>query len=185
MECTGKLIGLSKDWITGKWQVTFSINEEYLLNAINELKDSLLSIKAVKYKKKRSLDANAYYWQLLSKVAEALGNSKAYQHNWMLRRYGQYEMFGEQCCYVVLPDTEEAEKQIDEAETYHLKPTSQVKEGKDGVMYRTYMMLKGSSDFDTKEMSILIDGVVSKAKELDIETLPPEELERMVSLWKR
>ena len=50
-------------------------------------------------------------------------------------------------------------------------------------MYRTYMMLKGSSEYDTKEMSHLIDGLVSECKEMGIETLPPEELERMMAAY--
>ena len=91
----------------------------------------------------------------------------------------------DQGVYTVLPDTDEAQKAIDEAETYHLKPTSQVKPGKGGKMYRTYMMLRGSSDYDTKEMSRLIDGLVSECKEAGIETLPPEEIERMMESYEK
>ena len=47
------------------------------------------------------------------------------------------------------------------------------------------MMLKGSSEYDTKEMSHLIDGLVSECKEMGIETLPPEELERMMAAYDR
>ena len=60
-----------------------------------------------------------------------------------------------------------------------------VKPGKGGAMYRTYMMLKGSSEYNTKEMSHLIDGLVSECKEMGIETLPPEELERMMSEYEK
>ena len=86
-----------------------------------------------------------------------------------------------QAVYTVLPDTEEAENAINAAETYHLKPTSQVKEGKGGKMYRTYMMLRGSSDYDTKEMGVLINGLVEECKEQGIETIPPDELRRILS----
>ena len=44
-------------------------------------------------------------------------------------------------------------------------------------------IFKGSSEYDTREMSVLIDGVISEAKELDIETLPPHEIERMKQKW--
>lgn len=73
--------------------------------------------------------------------------------------------------------------EVDEAQLYHLRPTSQVKAGKNGEMYRTYMMLKGSSVYDTREMSMLIDGLVSECREAGIETLPPEELERMMAAY--
>ena len=35
----------------------------------------------------------------------------------------------------------------------------------------------------SKQMSELIDGTVSEAKELDIETRTPDEIARMKSLW--
>ena len=130
------------------------------------------------------MDANAYYWQLLSKVAEKLLLTKPHAHNIMLRRYGQKLIIGGELAYVVIPNTEEAEQTADEAETYHVKPTSQVKEGKGGIMYRTYIMLRGSSDYDTKEMSTLIEGLVSDAKELGIETMSAEELERMMQQYE-
>ena len=91
----------------------------------------------------------------------------------------------DQGVYTGLADTEEAQKAIDEAETYHLKPTSQVKPGKGGKMYRTYMMWRGSSDYDTKEMSRLIDGPVSECKEPGTETLPPAEIERMMEAYEK
>lgn len=144
-----------------------------------------LDVEIKKRRKKRSLDANAYYWKLASEVADELHVSKPYIHNYLLRKYGQIEVIDGQGVYMVLPDTESAQKSIDEELTYHLKPTSQVKEGKGGIMYRTYMMLKGSSKYDTKEMSHLIDGLVSECKEMGIETLPPEELERMMSEYEK
>jgi hypothetical protein len=44
--------------------------------------------------------------------------------------------------------------------------------------------MRGSHTYDTKEMARLIDGVVYEAKSIGIETLSPDELERMKSLWK-
>ena len=138
-----------------------------------------------KRRKKRSLDANAYYWKLASEVADALHVSKSYIHNYLLRKYGQIEIIDGQGVYIVIPDTESAQKSVDEAQTYHLMPTSQVKEGKGGIMYRTYMMLKGSSEYDSKEMSCLIEGLIGECREMGIETIPPEELERMMAAYGR
>lgn len=41
----------------------------------------------------------------------------------------------------------------------------------------------GSSTFNTKEMAVFLEGIVSECKELGIETLPEEELERMAKAW--
>lgn len=185
MEFTGKLVSVAKDWITGQFHLTFSMNEQEKAEFIDEIKSvDKLSVRAVKYRQKRSLDANAYYWQLLSKVAEKLLLTKSHAHNIMLRKYGQILIIDGKAVYLVLPDTEDAERTADEAETYHVKPLSQVKEGKGGIMYRTYIMLRGSSDYDTKEMSTLIEGLVSDAKELGIETMTAEELERMMQQYE-
>lgn len=143
-----------------------------------------LSIELKQYRAKRSLDANAYYWVLVTRIAKTVGNSNAYIHNEMLRKYGQIEVIDGQAIYLVIPDTDEAQKRVDEAETYHLRPTSQTRIGKDGKTYRTYMMLRGSHEYDSAEMAALINGVVSEAKDLGIETMSPDELKRMMKAYE-
>lgn len=132
-----------------------------------------------KHLKRRSLDANGYYWVLVTQLAEAIGTSKNRVHNLLLRRYGQRFLIDDKPVYAVLPDTEEAAKTAEEDESVHLKPTSQVKSGRDGRMYRTYVLMRGSHDYDTREMSVLIDGTVSECKEAGIETMTPEELRKL------
>lgn len=133
--------------------------------------DKVYAVEIKEKKKKRSLDQNALYWAVLTQVARKLGISNPRCHNLMLRRYGVLERYGDQVVYVVLPDTEETYEKAAEAETYHLKPTSQVKAGKDGKNYRTYLLLRGSSTYDSSEMSRLVNGVLDEAKELGIEMI--------------
>lgn len=182
MECRGALTGLSLNYKTRRTEATLEVDAKP--EALEELQGKELTICIKRYRKKRSLDANGYYWQLITQLANKLNASKDELHNLMLRRYGQLMIVDGQAVYTVLPDTEEAEKAILRAETYHLKPTSQVKQGKGGKTYRTYMMLKGSSEYDTAEMSALIDGLVSECKEQGIETLTSEAIRRMMDSWK-
>lgn len=165
----------------GRPLVTFEVFEgQPALKMAQTYKDGVrVALKVTKHSEKRSLDANAYYWQLINKLAGVLKISNNYCHNVMLRRYGVLEEFDGTPMYCVIPDTEEAEKKADESETYHIKPTSNVREGNDGVMYRTYMVLKGSSQYDTAEMSRLISGLVDECKQCGIETMTPDELARM------
>ena len=166
--------------LSGDWRITIlSGTKPDCVDLIGS--DVDVSIK--KARKKRSLDANGYYWQLSGKLAEVLKVSKPRLHNTLLRRYGQLEIVEGRAVYIILPDTEEVEKKVDEDEVLHLRPTAQVKEGKGGLMYRTYMLLKGTHDYNTKEMSVLIDGLVSECKEAGIETATPEEIERMKQLY--
>lgn len=132
--------------------------------------DKVYSIEIKEKKRKRSLDQNAMYWAVLTQVAKKLNISNPRCHNLMLRRYGVPERYGDQAVYVVLPDTDEAAERAAEAETYHLKPTSQTKVGKDGNVYRTYLLLRGSSTYDTAEMTRLIDGLMDEARQMGIET---------------
>lgn len=71
-----------------------------------------------------------------------------------------------------------AEETALRSETYHLKPTDRVIE-KAGKAYRTYVLLRGSSDYNTWEMSVLLDGMIQETQGQGIETLTPAELEAM------
>lgn len=133
-------------------------------------KDKRYRVEIKEYRPRRSLDQNAMYWSILGQVAKALNISNSKAHNLMLRRYGQPERYGDQSVFVVLPDTEQAAEQAYEAETYHVKPTSQTKVGKDGNVYRTYLLLRGSSTYDTAEMTRLIDGLMDEARQMGIES---------------
>ena len=184
MDFTGIFQGLSMNYATGKQTASFELNED-AREAFQDLKGcEKLTIQIKKYRKKRSLDANAYYWVLLSRLAEGAGTSKPQAHNLMLRRYGQNDMASGGLSYLVIPNTPQAEKRIDEEEMFHARPTTEIKAGKDGETYRTYILLAGSSTYDTKEMSELINGLVSECKEQGIETLPPEELARMMAEYE-
>ena len=129
-----------------------------------------LSIKPVS--KKRSLDANGYYWVLLDKLAGALLANKKEIHRQMLARYGVNELQdGRPILFRMQQDIdplEMGEIYVDPIDRY------------DG--YVTYRVLKGSSKMDTKEFSHLLEGCISECKELGIEVLPDEELQRLFQI---
>ncbi len=176
--------GISKNWITGKWDILFETQED-VTSVIQKISEKELTVSFRIFRKKRSLDANAYYWQLLSRLAEALGISKSRAHNLMLIRYGQQEEYDGRLVYVVVPDTPDGAERAFEADTYHIKPTSEVKAGQDGTLFRTYKMLRGSSTYNTKEMSELIHGLVSECRQLGIETMTPDQIHEMMRLYEQ
>ena len=180
MEVKGILKAVVKDWVTGRFQITFEVIQD-ISSQIQSLQDKQLRITTKQWREKRSLDANAYYWVLIAKLAEAMHISKPRAHNLMLRRYGQNLTIDGHGAYIRIPDTEKAEEMALEASEWHIRPTSEVVQGNGGVNYRTYVMLMGSSGYDTAEMSHLIDGLVDECKALGIETLPPDELARMMA----
>ena len=167
MEFTGKFSDLMIDLFNKKQKIVLTVNED-ARQALEELKDCDLDIVIKKHRKKRSLDANAYYWVLVTKLAKALNSSNPEVHNRLLRMYGEPELFDGIATYTTIPDTEEAEKKVNTSMDYHLAPTTQVRQGNDGVMYRTYRMLRGSHTYNTEEMARLIDGLIESCKEAGI-----------------
>ena len=156
-------------WSADAGGMSLSIRTPQARQIADSCKDGkTYTVEIKEYRKKRSLDQNALYWSILTSFAEALDISNARAHNLLLRRYGQLERYDDKLVYVVLPDTDEAETKAQEAESYHLKPTSQVKEGKDGQMYRTYMLVRGSSTYSTREMKRLIDGLIDECENIGI-----------------
>lgn len=178
MKFTGKLKEPIIDYITGRLTILFEPCEDFR-QAYEELKGcDKLSLEIKKYRRKRSLDANAYYWVLIGKLAKVLHLSNPELHNMMLCKYGQPELFDGKTVYTTIPDTESSEKKVANAMDYHLKPTSQVREGNDGVMYRTYKLLRGSSTYNSEEMARLIDGLIGCCKDAgipDAEIATPDE----------
>ena len=142
-----------------------------------ETTGKLFEIK--EHKEKKSLSQNAYYWTLLSALARKLRISNARFHNLLLRDCACPNIVGGKIAMQTIPDTIEAEIDVLEATTYHLKPTSGVITGNDGETYRWYIVLRGSSTFDAEEMSHLLDRLIDECKQQGIETRTPDELMRM------
>lgn len=181
-EGKARVHGITADWKTGRKLVTFEVVEGLPADELMKYADVRVTVKD--WRDKRSLDANAYYWVLISKLAGLLKISKPRAHNLILRRYGQILTADGQKVIVMLPDTEEAEEMALEALTFHVRPTSQVRNG-NPVNFRGYVLLRGSSDYDTREMSELLDGLIDECKQAGIETATPEEIQRMKELYER
>lgn len=175
MEFTGKVVGLNQDYSTGSYTISFLVNEtKAVLSGYDAIKNmDKLDIKAVKHREKRSLDANAYAWVLMSKIAAVLQTSKEEVYEEMLRRYGV--LYEDDSGYITI--TVKAAVNMSKVDGHWQLI-------KDNGTFKAYAMIKGSSQYNTKEMSTFIDGIISDAKELDIETLTPAELERMKASWK-
>ena len=132
-------------------------------------KDTVYNVKIDKHREKRSLNANAYLWKLVTEIGNILNKSKEEVYLQMLIDYGQSEMVS------ILSE-------IDVKgyfKYYKLAGTSLLNDKE----FNHYKIYKGSSEYDTKEMSILLNGVVQEAKNLGIKTKDDIELERLVEEW--
>lgn len=184
MELKSKFIGFAFDCLQKKWVVTFSVEStgEILQNLFDEFKDKILDLKLKVHRDKRSLDANAYYWSMLSKLADKLHQSNNATHNMLLAEYSEVEMIDGQVVEVWIKESEKALHDVREASDHHLKPTSNLT-FRDGELFRTYQLMKGSSQMDTKQMSRLINGLLDECHEVGIPTITEEEAERMIAAY--
>lgn len=131
--------------------------------------DKTKQYEVKEYKEKRSLNANNYAWKLITEIANIMRISKEEVYIEMLKIYGKSEMIS------VL-----AEIDVSKYFKYYSEAGESILNGKKFKHYKVYM---GSSEMNTKQMSILIDGIVQEAKQLDIETMTPSELSRLKEEW--
>ena len=174
---------ISIDYLTGKTLITYMV-ERADRDALDSCRDKELRLTVKEWRDKRSLNANGYYWSLVGQIAKLHRLTETEVHNIYLMILGIPELFDGQKVYSVLPDTDETEKKVLGTSTYHLKPTSEVRVGRDGKAYRTYFMLNGSHEFDTEEFSRLLDCIIEDCKAEGIPTETPDEKARMMELYK-
>lgn len=173
MELNGKIAGINTSIDgTTKLELEITSNKEILIDNYYKLKDKEnLDITIKQHREKRSLDANAYCWVLLQKLAEVLKTDKDLLYEDMICRYGVFTHI------VVKPSMVERVKE----EWRAVRELGEVTiNGKTGIQLQCYF---GSSTYNTKEMSVLIDGIVNECKDQEIETLTPEEIADMKRKW--
>lgn len=128
------------------------------------------------YREKRSLNANAYFWVLLTKLAAKLNIPKIELYREFIRGIGDN-------FYVLLVRTSEVTAVI---KSWQHNGLGWIADdlGQCDDEYSYVMFYKGSSTYDTKQMSNLIELAVTECEEQGIETKTPDEIARMVSLWE-
>ncbi len=129
-------------------------------------KDTVWDIKIDKHREKRSLEANAYSWVLQNEISNVLRLSKEEVHFQMLKDYGQRDYIS-------------ALASVNIANYYdYFEEKSTFKQN--GKLFKSYVIYRGTHTYDSREMSIFIDGVVQEARNLGIETLEDREIEKLI-----
>lgn len=179
MQTTGIITDTAIDLNTSKLKISLVLdtnNKDDVLKLKNEDK---LNIDLKKYRQKRSLDANSYCWVLCDKIAKKMSKdgtlfSKEDIYKDSVHNFGVFIPF------IVEEKAFEKFKEVWEKQGlgYQVQETSRKNKC---VRVNCYY---GSSSYDTKEMSRLVDSLVQEAQTLGIETRPQEEIENMLKEWK-
>jgi Ni,Fe-hydrogenase III component G len=137
-------------------------------------KEGEYEIKRVR--KRRSLDANAYLWVLCTKIAEAAEVSKEEVYRRNIRDGGEY---------TPLPIKEEAVEDFTRIWEAHgigwfcdLVGNSKI------PGYKLLFAYHGSSEYDSKQMYLLIERVKQDAESVGVETMTPEQLAALIKEWE-
>lgn len=143
---------------------------------VRKHKDKLYDLEVKEHREKRSLDANAYAWVLIHKLAAAMRIKPLEVYREAVLNVG--DNYTPMC---VRDQDVDRHRRIWEANGDGWQCIDRGPSNVPGC--RTIFAYYGSHVFDTKQMSRLIDGLIQDCKALDIETLPPDKLAVMVGEW--
>jgi hypothetical protein len=177
MRVSGKIVGANIDFRTNKPHLTLEVNE---INDFKQLVDDMngcdkLSIEVKPFRARRSLDANAYAWVLMDKLAEKLNESKENIYREYIRHIGGNS----------------------EIVCVKNSAVDRLCEGwsKNGIGWQTdtmpskiegctnVILYYGSSTYDSAQMSRLLDLITQDCKLQGIPYETPAEIARLKALW--
>jgi len=171
MKITCKIAGFSRDIVTNKVMLTLEVlpGSGDLSGMQKLIPCEKLDVDIAKPKKMKSKSANAYFHALVGEIAPILRISRQRCKNMLISRYGQPVLLedGSPLIYA----TNAPEDYMAEKETVHSNPVGMDDEGR--TMYAIY---RGVHDYDSVEMSKLLEGTIAEAIELGIETIAGDRL---------
>lgn len=143
---------------------------ELIKYLVEQEKDKTWELK--EQRGKRSLDANGMLWACLQEIATAVRSDKWSIYLQMLKRYGKFD-------YVIV------KKKAVEMMKRQWRELEEVGEidvhGEKAVQLLCYY---GSSTYDRKEFSVLLDGVISEMKEMGLTPPPDRQTRELLEKWK-
>lgn len=135
------------------------------------IQDRTKKYEVKEYKKKRSLNANNYFWELTTELANVLKMDKEEVYFNLLQKYGQSEMVS----VVANIDVRPYFKYCTEAGESILN----------GKTFKHYKVYKGTSEMNSKEMWILTEGLISECETQNIPTKSKEEITSLLESWQK
>lgn len=143
---------------------------------VRKMKPKAYDLTVKEHRKKRSLDANAYAWVLIGKLSDAMRIPPTVVYTNAIQDIGGN--------YEVIPIREEAVDKFKEIWEKQGLGWPCVDMGPSKIRgYKNLRAYYGSSTYDTRQMSVLIESLIQDCKALDIETLSEEKLSAMMGGW--
>ncbi len=173
-----KTISFREMKLEGGWLMVKPEKEDMgkAMHLVRNRKKVLYNLEVKEYRKKRSLDANAYAWVLIGKLAEAMRITPLEVYRQAIQNVGGN--------YEVIPIKEVAADHFQKVWEAKGLGWPCVDMGPSRIPgYRNLRAYYGSSTYDTHQMSQLIDNLVQDCKALEIETLSEDKLSLLKEEW--
>ena len=172
---TGVITGLFYSGLNKRTTVELALEGNHAAE-IEKLKDVHVDVEIKKHRKKRSGDANSYFWVLIDKLAVEINIPKEEIYR------GYVKNIGGNNDIVCVQD-----KGVDNLCACWKKNgigwvTDTFPSKIDGCT--NVILYYGSSTYDTAQMSRLIDMCVQDCKAVGIETMTPAELDALIERWE-
>lgn len=169
IESKARLVDMCRG-LSGKIRLTFEV-DQIPVNLPDKIKDICLMLSVSKWKEKRSINANRLLWSCIGKLAAEMRADKWDVYLLMLSRYGKYTYI---CVKPeAVPSIRKQWREIEEVGTLEIN-------GHKAVELLCYY---GSSTLNTKEFSVLLDGVISEMKEIGLPTPDSDHVEQAMIDW--
>lgn len=162
----------------GSYSITLTGIREDIWSLWEALKGLLCEVTIKKWRKPRSVNANAYAWVLIGKITEKVKNVTPDEYyKRMIRETGI------KTDVLCVPN-----KAVDKLlEGWGHNRTGWLGEKMDSQIegYTNVRLIYGSSSFDSSEMARFISFIVQDAESLGIHTVTEKEMQKMLRGWGR
>jgi hypothetical protein len=173
----GIINDISIDFNTRKPKISLLLDTNEL-SIVEELKnENKLNIELKKYRKPRSLDANKYFWKLLQEVCDYKDIDTIEEYKRRVKELGIFKQFK-----IMTQDVKTFEKIWTDrgiAWFCEIVDTTYIGDTEFKIINAYY----GSSSYNSKQMSRLIDNLVQDCKAVGIETKPQSEIDSLLIQW--
>lgn len=159
----------------GKQRVTVELDEDFR-EGLDALHDGEVAVEIKKYRKRRSLDANAYAWVLIDRLADKLRMAKTDVYRELIRNIGGVSQ-------TVCVQDKAVQDLISGWSHNDLGWFAETMPSKLAGCTNV-ILYYGSSSYDSAQMSALLDLLIDDCKAQGIETTTPEELAKYKEEWK-
>lgn len=179
MQTTGIITDINIDYETRKSKISLLLDTKEI-ELVEQLKnENKLNVELKKYRKKRSNNANNYFWKLLTEYCEEKEFDTIEEYKERVKRLGIFRI-----SRVESKDVETYKKSWENwgtawfCEVYDTEYLGDIE-------FKILHLYYGSSSFNTKQMSRLINDLVEDCKEAGIETKTTAEINSLLESWDK